>query len=334
MPVLDAPPPDLRLLQFISDQMPDSAERFDFWRDVITRKLLRLAIDRLDDTPFRADAMLRCFHGLTIGVGEIGPTVNHRTREIVAADNDDLVLMANLDGPFVTSTARGDQTLEQGEAILVSCGQVGTYIRPTAGRLLCARVPSSALARLVPDPDERAGVVIPRESEALRMLVAYASNFWDEDFVVDPVIERFLVDHVCDLVALTVGARGDAAELASGRGGRAAKLKAAKDAIEARIGPNELSAEDVALEIGVSPRYVRKLFEAQGLSFSRYVAERRLERARAMLQSPRCARLTVSAIAYDVGFGDLSYFNRAFRRRFDRTPSELRAEAAGSASAA
>jgi AraC-like DNA-binding protein len=328
MPVLDAPPPDLRLLQFISDQMPDGVERFDVWRDVVTRKLLRLAIDRLDDAPFRADAKLRSFHGLTIGVGEIGPTVNHRTREIVAADNDDLVLIANLDGPFVASTARGDQTLEQGEAMLVSCSEVGSYIRPTAGRLLCARVPSSALARLVPNPDEHAGLVIRRESEALRMLMAYASNFWDEDFVVDPMIERFLVDHVCDLVALTVGVRGDAAELASARGGRAAKLKAAKSAIEARIGPTELSAEDIALEVGVSPRYVRKLFEAQGLSFSRYVVERRLERARAMLESPRQARLTVSAIAYDVGFGDLSYFNRAFRRRFDRTPSELRAEAA------
>jgi AraC-like DNA-binding protein len=27
-----------------------------------------------------------------------------------------------------------------------------------------------------------------------------------------------------------------------------------------------------------------------------------------------------------VGFGDLSYFNRAFRRRFDRTPRDVRAE--------
>jgi hypothetical protein len=29
----------------------------------------------------------------------------------------------------------------------------------------------------------------------------------------------------------------------------------------------------------------------------------------------------------EVGFGDLSYFNRSFRRRFERTPREARAEA-------
>jgi AraC-like DNA-binding protein len=32
----------------------------------------------------------------------------------------------------------------------------------------------------------------------------------------------------------------------------------------------------------------------------------------------------ISAIAYDAGFGDVSYFNRTFRRRYGMTPSEVR----------
>jgi AraC-like DNA-binding protein len=32
----------------------------------------------------------------------------------------------------------------------------------------------------------------------------------------------------------------------------------------------------------------------------------------------------VSSIAYDVGFGDLSYFNRCFRRTYNATPSDVR----------
>jgi AraC-like DNA-binding protein len=35
-------------------------------------------------------------------------------------------------------------------------------------------------------------------------------------------------------------------------------------------------------------------------------------------------RNAAGAIAFDVGFGDLSTFNHAFRRRFGMTPSELR----------
>jgi AraC-like DNA-binding protein len=37
---------------------------------------------------------------------------------------------------------------------------------------------------------------------------------------------------------------------------------------------------------------------------------------------------SVSSIAFAVGFGDLSYFNRTFRRRCGLSPSDIRAQAA------
>jgi AraC-like DNA-binding protein len=46
-----------------------------------------------------------------------------------------------------------------------------------------------------------------------------------------------------------------------------------------------------------------------------------------MLTSPSHAGWTVSAIALAAGFGDLSHFNRSFRKRYGATPSDVRAEA-------
>jgi AraC-like DNA-binding protein len=43
-----------------------------------------------------------------------------------------------------------------------------------------------------------------------------------------------------------------------------------------------------------------------------------------MLRDLRHADRTISTIAFNVGFNDLSYFNRTFRRRFGMTPSEAR----------
>jgi AraC-like DNA-binding protein len=43
-----------------------------------------------------------------------------------------------------------------------------------------------------------------------------------------------------------------------------------------------------------------------------------------MLTEPRLAQSSVGAIAYDAGFGDLSYFNRSFKRRFGVTPRDVR----------
>jgi AraC-like DNA-binding protein len=43
-----------------------------------------------------------------------------------------------------------------------------------------------------------------------------------------------------------------------------------------------------------------------------------------MLTQANWAQSPVGAIAYDAGFGDLSYFNRSFKRRYGATPREIR----------
>ena len=43
-----------------------------------------------------------------------------------------------------------------------------------------------------------------------------------------------------------------------------------------------------------------------------------------MLADPRHEAETISAIAFACGFGDLSYFNRVFRRQYTATPTAVR----------
>jgi AraC-like DNA-binding protein len=60
------------------------------------------------------------------------------------------------------------------------------------------------------------------------------------------------------------------------------------------------------------------------MTFSQFVLEHRLRRVNHVLQDRRFDDRTISSIAYAVGFGDLSYFNRAFRRRYGYSPSDVR----------
>jgi AraC-like DNA-binding protein len=87
-----------------------------------------------------------------------------------------------------------------------------------------------------------------------------------------------------------------------------------------------LSVAEIAVRHRCTPRYVQLLFEQEGTTFSDYVLTQRLARAYRRLTDPRRAGEKISAIAYDVGFADLSYFNRTFRRRYGARPSEVRAE--------
>jgi AraC-like DNA-binding protein len=52
-------------------------------------------------------------------------------------------------------------------------------------------------------------------------------------------------------------------------------------------------------------RYVHKLFEREGLTFSAFILDRRLSRAHRFLSEPRLADRKISSVAFDVGFGDL-----------------------------
>ena len=103
--------------------------------------------------------------------------------------------------------------------------------------------------------------------------------------------------------------------------------------IEHRLGDPELTAARVARLEGISERYLQKLFEGTGESFSLYVRERRLQSARATLMSPAETRVPVAEVAYDCGFSDAANFNRLFKERFGLSPGAYRKKHAEGADA-
>ena len=80
----------------------------------------------------------------------------------------------------------------------------------------------------------------------------------------------------------------------------------------------------VAEKLQISERYVRKLLQATGKTFSQHRLERRLERARALLADRGLAHINVTDLAQAAGFGDVSHFNRCFRQNFGVTPTSVR----------
>ena len=101
-------------------------------------------------------------------------------------------------------------------------------------------------------------------------------------------------------------------------------MKTIKSDILEMLGRNDLSSEILAARHGISSRYIRKLFEEDGTSFTAFLLTERLARIRRMLLDSRFAHLTIAQLAHSNGFNDISYFNRAFRRHFGATPSDLR----------
>ncbi len=125
------------------------------------------------------------------------------------------------------------------------------------------------------------------------------------------------------LVRLSAGAAARRRNVDPGSA-RPALLAAVLEHVESRLDDPGLSVGSVAARFGISRRYLHKLFEPTGDSFSRHVLKRRLEQAASELTAPERARTPIAEIAFRNGFSDLSWFNRSFRAHFGATPRDIR----------
>jgi AraC-like DNA-binding protein len=168
---------------------------------------------------------------------------------------------------------------------------------------------------------------IPRGTPALRLLTDYADITEQEQTGAKYDLQEVIVSHFYDLIAVAVGATRDATEMARGHGLRMARLGAIKRDIAGHLDETDFSIGALAVRHGCTPRFIQRLFEHEGTSFTDYLLAQRLARAHRLLTDPRRTGEKITTIALDAGFGDLSYFNRAFRRRYGDTPSSIRVSA-------
>jgi two-component system response regulator YesN len=83
----------------------------------------------------------------------------------------------------------------------------------------------------------------------------------------------------------------------------------------------EITLHTVADRLYLNSSYLSRLFKQEtGKSFSNYVLERKMERAKAALVDGA----KISEAASMVGYHDGSYFTRVFRKFWGVTPGEIR----------
>lgn len=283
-------------------------------------------LEPLSDRPPHVDVIKRTLPGLALVSGTFSG-LRHAARPKGSAGHgeNDLLFCVNVRGCSLAQQRDRELMLRDGDAFFATRSLAGfNILRPTPARFIGCRVAREAVAALLGRLDDTPMSFVPHDTEALNLLVTYASAIADTLPLTTPELQRLAVSHMQDLIAATIAAMRGVRAIAEGRGVAAARLRAIMTDICAHVSDGELSVAEVAQRQRVTPRYVHKLFENEGLTFSSFVLGQRLARARRMLSDPRLADRNISAIAFAVGFGDLSYFNRTFRRQYGVTPSEIK----------
>lgn len=264
---------------------------------------------------------------LTVGAAHYSPMIGLRSTDLLEDGRDDYLLTLHTHDHEVSVDGGSPVRVAAGEMMLVSDGvRSQCFLPDTIVKVLS--LSRRKLRELAPRIELEAFHHAPAVAPGLALLAGYADLL--RAAPPQHAGEQGLASsHLYDLVALLLDGlvQGGAARALSGI--RAARLELARKDIRAHLTDPEFDIAEAARRQGVSPRYIQQLFAGDGTSFSDVLREGRLDLAYRLLGDATRTDRGISEIAFDAGFSDLSTFNRAFRRRFGLTPSDVRAEALG-----
>ncbi len=104
-------------------------------------------------------------------------------------------------------------------------------------------------------------------------------------------------------------------------------IEKAKEYIHLRYSMSDLSLDQVASKVNISPNYFSSLFNQEtGMTFIEYLTEIRMEKAKEYL---RCSSKRITEIGFLVGYLDSHYFSYIFKKTQNCTPSEYRMQGKG-----
>ena len=302
------------------------AEQFSYYREAICQAFMHLTPESGATLRFPAKV-----ETIRLGAGAINRvvfpehTVHRRSADIAASSESCFYLNLKIAGRCRMLQGDREVSLSRGQVGIVDSDRELKLLHDRGPALEVASfwVPSRALRDRLPpsfdfeaeriSDDPHVGHLIV---EAARSLNSGALRMTEQDGV-------RLFDVLLDLVALSLSRRSRKQTVEAPCFADATAL-ALRRTVQERLREQGLTVAAIASTVGISERYVHKLFERSGTTFSHYVMERRLDGAAADLKDPELAGREIGSIAFDWGFSDLSHFTKRFKQRFGCRPRDWR----------
>ncbi len=311
-----------------SESLPER-EQFDSWREACCQHVYAITPERERRPGFRGELKAQRLAGLDVARLKCeGHRVLRRREDIARAGSDTYYLYSQIGEAawFVQEerqvlVLRGDLVLADPN-LPFSTGSSGDF------DFRIWRLPRLALDRYLAPRGRLPMIHLPRGSSACVLMSGYLQALVDASEGIDPRITAPVADHLLRLVAIAAGIAPEMHN-AGQEAMRDAALRRVKNHAEQQLNDATLSPQRVAAELGMSVRTLHMLFEPTGVSFSRWLLQRRVDQARSLLASSAQPARSIAEIAMSVGFNELSTFYRAFRAEVGATPGEFRIQARG-----
>lgn len=299
-------------------------ERLAAWRKAYVETFVPCQIESNSDEPFWSELASRAIGPVTVGSVAGSPKICHREQSAADRCIDGLTIeMIWRGGKTCTQEQRSSET-NVGEAFVFYNRLPSAEVSRVATEIRSIKIPDAAVRGRLGETARFAGVKLSSQIPELRILANYVQSLDCAGDLAEASVREMVGGHIIDLVVAAL-ARIDGKENPGDLHClKAARLAAIRRLVEGAFSEPTFDTRHAAQRLGISERYIQKLFEETGVTFSDYVAERRLRDARDKLLDRRRHDMKIQDIAWSAGFSDISHFNRLFRRRFGEKPSALR----------
>lgn len=299
---------------------PASGRPYEQWREEFASKWFALDFKPIGSGRFSCDIAGSAHSFLSLYTSRSTPV--HMRRVASPASSTEFLYIIVASGCHGETLQRGRlHELALGNMALLSADEPASGSQFTPGTRNSIRIPRRLLAEATLGLEDKIGQPIPAPDGIKQLLLHQVALAQRQGARLDAAMNFAVAQHIFDLACLCIGAHKDAREVAKRRGVAAAQLDAVKSEILRHLAA-PLRLADVARRRGVSERYVQRLFEDAGSSFTSFVLEQRLRLAWRLLRDPVNRQRKISHIAETAGFSDMSYFHRTFKARYGATPRE------------
>jgi len=302
---------------------PDG-QGYDSWREEVCRSFCR--IDAEPSAADHIDCRVEIAQVSSLSMARAAGTSGRflRTRNLLSDSCDDLVLINATSGDVFAMQEGRSVELRQSQMCLMDMSVECEVALDDGNQFTVMRIPRRELLSICPHAEDMLSTPLLHNPGIRELIERYFAMSVGVIASLDVVSQQLTARHMVDLVALLLLTGRDETRLAVERGYFAARLQIIQAQVLEGLDDSSLTIASIAERSGLSPKQVQRLFERAGTTFTEFVLEQRLLLARRLLSSPGSRQDKIGTIAYAAGFGDLSYFNRGFRRRFGVTPSEWR----------
>lgn len=311
-----------QLQLYSTDGLPPH-RRLGYWNDITSSTITAQVATPVDPQAFRG--RMTCLDLGDVRLVELNASGSTVTRTSRADGGGQPVYLVRLILCGEVTTFQDGQQLRLGPGDFSMCDTSRAYklFFRQPSDILLMRIGRDQLLRYIARPEAMLGVVMPGDSGLTGLVSRQLRDLWaaSHEFLTHGASAR-MVDIIMQLLA-SAGcaiprARADRSCLAVAHRARIIEH------IEMHLADPDLSPAAIAEKLKVTPGYLHRVFSGESDTIARYILRRRLEECARALRDPMKASLSVTAIAFRFGFSSSPHFSRAFRERYDMSPSQFR----------